>query len=447
VGTCRLFIRLLLTISMIASFLIVPAVSAQGSELLRGTWTLAVPTPEPGIERGYTAADDLWKWSSRRDRTTIQTVQIVSALSFDENRSIQPIQKWDSSDGGHNSFSMQLDWYVPDMDSDSSAMLTSLSGKAEGHVQLSYLTSENERSIVKLTWRGTVEGNGECTGGECAMLLDISGRMSDADGRRNCGDFALRTGSVIDPNKQSWTFTDISSDIPSEVVTNLRTSNDDVSCFIGETEKNLTTGKVWFYYGPEQIGDRLTSYSLGTPDAMRIGGRTINDPVRVMPGDNVRIEYRAVQAQLHEQRFRNVSLLWDPKHEPLQMEQDLRLDLQFSGRSNDELRLKGDIRGVVVLDQDLETEPIRLAEFEGTLSGNGTKDPGTGIYNIRISGDLILNGKEGLSSCGTMQLNMSATLQYHRYPDLTFLPNGAGDITVVNDSRCFLETLEDIGDT
>jgi hypothetical protein len=438
-GRWRISTRVVLAIALLASLVITPAVSAQQDQF-RGTWTFL---------SNYTDLSEPLNTSVRRNEVTIETGRLVSALQFSESAGNQTVRPWVQGDSGAMSYDMVLKWYVPDLDSDSSGMLT---GNASGRISFVYdeagargdTQGDRELAPGALTWTGKVEGFGECDGDGCLLDLVIAAKLADADGRGNCGDVNIVLGVFIDYDNIEIGL------VPHEssLTTDLRTSNrDGLHCYIGETEKNLGTAEIGFYYGePVAENQRPAPYPLGTPDRI-LSGRSEVPPARVMPGDNVKLFYSGIPMQIQERHdLRGGEPLLGSRYAIAGAEHDMEIDLRFGGRSNEEVRIDGVVSGsIIVLDQDVEDHTTSLygVSVEGAIQGSGSYDPRAGVYRIRISGDLILTGKElrnSRTNCGMMAINVNGTLKYDGGPQMTLMPNGSGSISA--DVTCILDSFE-----
>lgn len=434
-------IQLAVALSLLVAITVLPAVSAQepnrqGNE--RNTTVESTFAVDP-VQRSYTATDDLWTWRDRNTRQAVQTGSIRSVLTSLDSLERVDDPLWEPGDSLLLDHSMDLDLrYVPDMDSDSSGM--AVKGRASG--TLSQFRPEIDAEVIvgnSLQWDAKISGDGTCTGEDCEIDFVLTGPLSGERGETNCGELTVEASSFVDTSARSFGFKSVSGmDSETEVLNlwdaNLRmnTSADGTSCFIGETEKNVLSSRVNFYYGLPT--DEPAELRLGKPDVHR-----------VMPGDNVTIiGYRGFPIQLLETLEGIGDTLWNPEHGPLTITHDMLVELRYTPNRDDSnsgsVILSGEVRGAFPKEW---TMPNGLVA-DGTIAGRGVCD-GTNC-TIQIVRTLdILDGRSG-SRCGT--ISTSETVQYVHGVDpvWTFGTDGTGSISLRNHQHCLLDSIADVDD-
>jgi hypothetical protein len=443
----RRWVQLALALGMIASIAIGSGVSAQQKDQLQGAWDL-IPN-----QKSYTATDDLWTWRTNRNgSTSVQSGRVSSRLSFLETLEDIGDTFWQPGDTGWLSHQMQVDLrYVPDMDSDSSGMISrtrnvEVSGQASGRLGLPFRPEIGDEVIVgALTWNAKISGVGVCAGDDCEILYEISGKLSDRDGRRNCGDMSVTARSSVHTGNQTFGFNSVSGmDSETEVIefapttTSLRVSQGGVTCISGITGDSKTlTSDVRFYYGEEVADiDDARPYDLGAPLRIMPGDNvTINDPANVMPGDSIRLFYADIPVKLLESLDSIGDTLWDPNAGHMSMRQDMAVDLRFDPEQPRNVELGGDVR--VAFSSGVHGE--------GRISGSGTCEGEN--CTVQMIREILLFDARRSHPCGTMELAVTASIAYDNGINWTFQPDGSGSIILRDHPSCLLETLEDVGDT
>jgi hypothetical protein len=382
------------------------------------------------IQTSYTATDDLWVWRSNKNRTSFESGDISAALTFLEAPESGPF--WRAGEEASLTFQTKIDlrWYVPDMDSDSSAMLTA-SGRASGDLNWFIPDIDDEVIVGGLQWDARVAGAGFCKGDDCTVIFEMSGPLSGAKGQNKCGQLSVAAVSSVSPSEREVQFksrSGMGSD--PEIVeywsanVSLDVARDGSTCFIGETEKNVNSSRVTFYYG-EESGDPAP-HTLGEPDALR-----------VMPGDNVKIiAYRDIPVRISEVVPDG---LWDSAGGPLVMMQDMRVELRYDPRTST-VQLGGDVRGVFPKEWTLPHGLIA----EGTISGRGLCE-GENCTIQMIRNFEILQARSG-SVCGSMTLGVTVDYVHGQIPQWTFRTDGRGSITLRDHQQCVLISFEDVDD-
>jgi hypothetical protein len=386
-------------------------------------------------------------WKSNRNRTRIEYPAFKSAISVVETRDAIEGQFWSAGDELSLQQDINLDLrYVPDLDSDSSGMVTrtsrvEVSGRTSG--QLSWFVPDVGDEVIvgssALNWDAKIDGSGECLNDECTIRYVMTGPLSGDRSQGNCGELSVTAMSDVNIDDNVRGFKSVSGmDIETEVMDfwsaelKLATARDGSTCFIGETEKNLLGSRVTFYHGraDEQPGD----LTLNEPDILR-----------VMPGDNVKIiGYRDVPMQISQVPSDGSDQLWNPEHGPLTLTQDLLLEVRYTpDRSNPEngtVIVAGDVNGVFPKEWTLPNGLIA----EGSIAGRGVC---TGNEcQIQLVRTLEILQPRNRNSCGSLTLSESVHFLNADNPELTFDTGGTGSMTLRNHQHCVLDTFESLDD-
>lgn len=421
----RRSLKLGIALAMLIAIVGMPAVLAQQNSQMRGTWLLLSP------QTTYTATDDLWTWRSNKQRTSVRSQRIESIMTYEGRTDEQRTDDiWSPGDQLLMEHEMDLDLrYVPDMDSDSSGMVSrtqrvEVSGRANGRVRtpdLGWFVPDVDDEVIvgAVSWNAKISGDGTCVGEECDITYEMSGPLRAADGGRTCGELSVSANSVVNPADQVWGFKSVAG-MDSELHESafmsadmtLDVAADGSTCFIGETEKNHLTGEVTFSY---------SEVALGGPDTT----------TRVMPGDNVQInglyEGSGIEVDLFNSPESRGDTLWDEAANPLTLLESMRVAVRYDSERQ-KAGMSGNVRGEF---------PSGLIA-EGRVSGQGDcvdGDNGVSCEIEMLQTFDILEERSG-NRCGAMSL--SVTAEHVPGESLTFGDDGTGVITLRDNPNCAL---------
>ena len=418
-------IRLAMVLTLLAAFVGLPAGSAQepNRRITDTTGSMGGTANVVPDQLGYTATDDLWTWRVQKKRTSVQSQTINSAMTVLET--LQPASDtfWKPGDELQMQHQMNVDLrYVPDMDSDSSGMisrtqLVEVSGRADGRLGWFIPDVGDEVIVGALNWDAEVVGSGTCIGDDCTITFEMTGSLRDH--KRKCGEMTVVAESTVNSADQVWGFKSISGmDSEADDLAFMRASlaldvaTDGSTCYIGETEKNHLTGEVSFFYSEP---------ALGGPDTT----------TRVMPGDNVKIDSynrHEIEVNLVSSEEGRSDTLWDPATNPLVMLQDMQVEVRYDSE-RDLAGMTGTVRGVF---------PGGLIA-EGQVSGRGkcdTNDDDDLICEIQMIRTFDILEERSGKRCGSMSL--SVTVDYVPEASWTFHDDGRGVISLRDNPNCTL---------
>lgn len=428
--------RLIVLIAMLAVLGNATLVSAQTAiQSERGSTSTIVGAIEASIAKtGYTATDDLWVWRARGKQHIIESRTVRTELSYTDtfgqigltgepgtipiemrhrmSLEIRPVQRTRSQREG--------------IGDSKTAQEVSVSGRATAVLNWFVPDVGDEVLISSLSWDARIDGRGLCIGDDCDLVYELSGTLRTPNGQRTCGEMNLVLSSDVDLNAQALGFKSVSGMDPwSELVNSgeigLRVAPDGSTCLKKGIDSLATlTGDVNFFYG----------------DIENDGPYTIDRPHRVMPGDNIRLEYLDIPVNFLQRPENAGDELWDPDQAPAQMMQDMRVELALRGE--DRIILVGEVRG----------QFLSGLEAAGEIRGEGTLDD-RGRYEITMIRDFDIFGDRGTTRCGSMSLQVTVyfTPGDGRTPPIwTFGTDGAGSITLLESERCVLDGSKSNGD-
>ncbi|TVR74489.1 MAG: hypothetical protein EA415_05600 [Sphaerobacteraceae bacterium] len=418
-------VRLAMVLTLLAAFVGLPAGSAQepNRRITDTTGSMGGTANVVPDQLGYTATDDLWTWRVQKKRTSVQSQPINSVMTVMETRQPASDTFWKPGDELQMQHQMRVDLrYVPDMDSDSSGMisrtqLVEVSGRADGRLGWFIPDVGDEVIVGALNWDAKVVGSGTCIGDDCTIIFEMTGSLRDH--KRKCGEMTVVAESTVNSADQVWGFKSISGmDSEADDLAFMRASlaldvaADGSTCYIGETEKNHLTGEVSFFY---------SQTALGGPDTT----------TRVMPGDNVQIDFynrHEIEVNLVSSEEGRSDTLWDPATNPLAMLQDMQVEVRYDSERN-LAGMSGKVRGVF---------PSGLVA-EGQVSGRGKCDingDGGVICEIQMIRTFDILEERSGKRCGSMSL--SVTVDYVPEGSWTFRDDGRGVISLRENPNCTL---------
>jgi hypothetical protein len=369
--------------------------------------------------------EDGWQWRSTGERIRVQGDRVSAVMTFLDTLESIGDTLWEPGDRLQLQFGIDIDMRQDPTTGPTVTRSTTLTIDGRVRGRLTFISDVDDEVVVKaVSWDGKFGGTGVCVGDVCWVQYEMSGNLRDASGRGNCGDLTVKGRAVIDAGERTWQFVSSAGTDESDLaILDVRVGKDGANCFIGETEKNIKSGDVRFYYG-----DVVADPSLAQPF-------TLGEPARVMPGDNVQINvYRDIPVRLLETLDSIGDTLWDPNASPLLMTQDMDVAVRYDPVSH-RVSLSGDVRGRF---------PSGVVA-EGVISGQGVcADQDCTIQMIRTFEILDVRGS---TRCGTMQLGVTVHYSHGENPVWTFDTDGTGSISLRDHPRCLLETLEREGDT
>lgn len=417
-GTAR--IRLIAVVALIAVLGHTVFVSAQSSDRGGGNSgdSIAESVDIEFEKLEYTATDDLWEWRDRGNQRVIESQAIHTMLSYTDSFGqiglIDPGERVDID--MHHRMSLQLK-PAPGSNGQRNRDLVgklakpvTVSGDATARLNWSIPDGDSNVILTALRWDAKVDGSGECVGDDCELGYQLTGKLSTADGQRNCGEMTLSFESSVEMNEQILEFK-AGADLSSKI--RLLADRDGTTCLAISAERDeLISGDVGF-----DVGANGESF-------------TLDQPTRVMPGDNVQIDYRNVPVAISQPDAAEGGF-WDIYQSPVLMTQDMSVEFGFIPTGETAMfAMSGTVRG------EFPSGVIAVGE----ISGRGALND-YGMYEIVVQGEFDMLADRGSVRCGKMSIEVTTEFSPGAKSDTplwTFHNDGAGSIDLLNSERCIL---------